>query len=85
VAKLPNEVDKRSSYIYLTALGQRTTNEIPDLLHEKLTNKLETLSGKELEKLKSAMALLVEFMEVENVDASPMITPGEKINLPDQS
>lgn len=80
VAKLPNEVDKRSSFIYLTALGEKTSNEIPDLLHEKLTKKLETLSDTELNKLKSAMSLLVEFMEVENVDASPMITPGEKIN-----
>lgn len=80
VAKLPNEVDKRSSYIYLTALGERTTNSIPDLLHEKLTKKLQTLSETELNNLQSAMSLLVKFMGVENIDASPLITPGEKIN-----
>lgn len=79
LAKLPNQTDKRSAYIYLTAIGEKTIHAIPDLLHEKLTNKLKSLSTEELEKLQGAMQLLVEFMEVENVDASPLITPGENI------
>jgi hypothetical protein len=52
---------------------------IPSLLHEKLTMKLKSLSNDDLESLQEAMALLVEFMEVEDVDASPLITSGENI------
>lgn len=79
LAKLPNQTDKRSTYIYLTAIGQKTVNSIPDLLHEKLTHKLKSLSPEELENLQKAMELLVEFMGAENVDASPLITPGDNI------
>lgn len=79
LAKLPNQKDKRSTYIYLTAIGEKMVNSIPDLLHEKLTQKLKSLSSEDLKNLQDAMSLLVEFMEVEDVDASPMITPGENI------
>lgn len=79
LAKLPNQSDKRSTYIYLTAIGEKMVSSMPDLLHEKLTKKLKSLSGKDLENLQQAMELLVEFMEVEDVDASPLIIPGEII------
>lgn len=82
LAKLPNQTDKRSAFIYLTAIGEKTVNSIPDLLHEKLTKKLKSLSSGDLENLQKAMELLVEFMGVEDVDASPMITPGENIVQP---
>ena len=79
LAKLPNQRDKRSTYIYLTAIGEKMVTSMPDLLHEKLTTKLKSLSGEDLENLQRAMELLVGFMEVEDVDASPLITPGESI------
>ncbi|MFZ9028924.1 MAG: MarR family winged helix-turn-helix transcriptional regulator [Crocinitomicaceae bacterium] len=79
LAKLPNTSDKRSTYIYLTAIGEKTVTSIPDLLHEKLTKKLKSLSDKDLNELQSSLALLISFMEVEDVDASPVITPGENI------
>lgn len=80
LAKLPNSTDKRSTYIYLTALGEKTVNSIPDLLHEKLTTKLKSLSDKDLEDLQSSLSLLISFMEVEDVDASPVITTNSDIN-----
>ncbi|MCG8574663.1 MAG: MarR family transcriptional regulator [Flavobacteriales bacterium] len=79
LAKLPHQSDRRSAYIYLTALGEKIVKSIPDLLHEKLTKKLEKLSEKDLENLQDSLSLLVGFMEVEDVDASPLITPGETI------
>ncbi len=79
LAKLPNKEDKRSSFIYLTAVGERVASSIPDLLHEKLSTKLKSLSKDELENLQNSLNVLVEFMEAENLDASPMITPGDHI------
>lgn len=79
LAKLPNQSDKRSTYIYLTAIGEKMVTSMPDLLHEKLTTKLKSLSDEDLNNLQGAMELLVGLMEVEDVDASPMITPGENI------
>ena len=79
LAKLPNKIDKRSTYVYLTAIGEKIVNSIPDLLHEKLTKKLKSLSNDDMEDLKKSMSLLVEFMEVGDIDASPLITTGENI------
>jgi len=79
LAKLPNQTDKRSTHIYLTALGAESVVSIPDLLHEKLTTKLKSLSTDDLESLQKAMELLVKFMEVEDVDASPLIVSGDNI------
>lgn len=79
LAKLPNQSDKRSTYIYLTALGEKMVTSMPDLLHEKLTKKLKSLSDTDLVNLQSAMELLVSLMGVEDVDASPLITPGDNI------
>lgn len=79
IAKLPNQGDKRSTNIYLTALGQKTVTAVPSLLHEKLSEKLKTLKENDLSNLKSALDLLVKFMEVENIDASPLIISDENI------
>lgn len=79
VAKLPNSGDRRSTDIYLTAVGLQTVNEIPALLHEKLSKKLEKLPLQNLKMLQDSLTTLVEFMEVEDVDASPLIIPDEKI------
>jgi DNA-binding MarR family transcriptional regulator len=79
VAKLPNEEDKRSVHIYLTALGDKVLSSIPDLLQDKLTQKLKELSNQDLASLQSSLDLLISFMGVENVEAAPVITPGENI------
>jgi DNA-binding MarR family transcriptional regulator len=79
IAKLPNQNDKRSSKIYLTALGEKAVNSVPDLMHEKLTRKLKDLSDAELTQVKQSLDILVNLMEVNSVDASPLVISDEKI------
>lgn len=78
-AKLPNSGDKRSVNIILTALGKEAVDSMPALLHEKLSLKLESLSENKLNELQNSLDILVGFMEVDNVDASPIIVSDEKI------
>jgi DNA-binding MarR family transcriptional regulator len=80
VARLLNPEDKRSSFIYLTALGDKIIKTIPNLLQDKLTLKLQELQPEELQQLQNSLALLVKFMGVEDLDASPLLTPEEHIN-----
>lgn len=80
IAKLPNQGDRRSTNIYLTALGMEQEKSVPALFHEKLTLKLKELSTENLANLQEALELLIEFMEVEEVDASPLVTPDSSIN-----
>lgn len=79
LAKLPNEGDRRSVFIYLTALGEKTIQSIPGVLHEKLEKKLKQLSEQELLDLQSSLNLLVNFMEVSDFDAAPLLTVETKI------
>lgn len=81
IAKLANQKDKRSTFIYLTALGEKTVNSIPALLHEKLSEKLKKLPKSDLSKVQNSLNLLVEFMGVEDLDASPLITSDGKIHF----
>jgi len=83
IAKLPNQEDKRSSKIYLTALGEKTVKSVPDLLHEKLTRKLKGLSNEELFQVKKSLDILVNLMEVNSIDASPLVISDEKIGSTD--
>jgi len=80
VARLLNPEDKRSSFIYLTALGDKIIKTIPNLLQDKLTLKLQELQPEELQQLQNSLALLVKFMGVEDLDASPLLTPEEHIH-----
>jgi len=80
VARLLNPEDKRSSFIYLTALGEKIIKTIPNLLQDKLTLKLQELQPEELQQLQNSLALLVKFMGVEDLDASPLLTPEEHIH-----
>jgi len=66
VARLLNPEDKRSSFIYLTALGDKIIKTIPNLLQDKLTLKLQELQPEELQQLQNSLALLVKFMGVED-------------------
>ncbi len=79
LAKLPNQGDRRSVYIYLTALGEKSILSIPGVLHEKLEKKLKSLPERELVDLQQSLSLLVAFMEVDDLDAAPMLTPEVKI------
>jgi len=80
VARLLNPEDKRSSFIYLTALGEKIIKTIPNLLQDKLTLKLQELQPEELQQLQNSLKLLVKFMGVEDLDASPLLTPEEHIH-----
>lgn len=79
LAKLPNQGDRRSVYIYITALGEKAINAIPGILHVKLEDKLKKLSEDELRTLQESLSRLVEFMEVDDFDAAPMLTTDVKI------
>lgn len=77
--KMPNHGDKRSVHIVLTAIGKESIEAIPMLFHEKLTTKLQNLPQNELLELQHSLDLIVKIMEVEDIDASPMIMQNQKI------
>lgn len=73
LARLPKSGDKRVVNIALTSAGDKLLSTIPSLLHEQLSEKLERLNDEELKMVESGLETLVKILEIEQVEASPMI------------
>jgi DNA-binding MarR family transcriptional regulator len=74
LARLPKSGDKRVVNIALTSSGDKLLGTIPSLLHEQLSEKLQKLDEPELQKVQQSLETLVKLLEIEEVEASPLIT-----------
>jgi len=81
VARLPNPEDKRTVFISLTANGAKLLEASPQLLHKRLSKKLEKLPPQQVEKINNALKILVESLEIQELAASPIITIEDPIYL----
>jgi len=79
VARLPKKADKRTTYIALTSLGAKLLEKIPSLLHERLSIKLEKLPKEKINELDDALNVLIHYLDISDVDASPMITVEDSL------
>ncbi len=77
VAKLPKASDKRVTLISLTANGMELLQSAPITFQQKLSEKLQALPPKKLQIIIEGIDLLTQIMEVEELDASPIITAEE--------
>ena len=73
IARLPKLGDKRVVNIALTSSGDELLNRIPSLLHEQLSKKLRQVDDKILARMEDSLDALVKLMEIQEVEASPMI------------
>ncbi|MCG8701223.1 MAG: MarR family transcriptional regulator [Bacteroidales bacterium] len=74
LARLPKSGDKRVVNIALTSAGDKLLGTIPSLLHEQLSEKLQKLDDDEIKKVEDSLNTLVTLLEIEQVEASPLIT-----------
>jgi DNA-binding MarR family transcriptional regulator len=74
LARLPKSGDKRVVNIALTSSGSKLLSKIPSLLHEQLSKKLKKLEDKRLIRVEESLDTLIQLLDIQNVDASPMIT-----------
>ena len=74
LARLPKTGDKRVVKIALTSTGDQLLSQIPLLLHSQLSEKLQVLDEEELKKVENSLDTLVTLLQIQKVEASPMIT-----------
>lgn len=74
LARLPKSGDKRVVNIALTSAGEKLLSTIPSLLHEQLSDKLKKLADSELRKVEESLNTLIRLLDIEQVEASPLIT-----------
>lgn len=80
VAKLPKQDDKRATYIILTAKGADLLHKSPPTLQEKLSQRLKKLTPSQIEELDKNIELLTLILNVEDMDAAPLLTIDEITN-----
>jgi DNA-binding MarR family transcriptional regulator len=73
LARLPKAGDKRVANIVLTSAGDELLKTIPPLLHEQLSERLRKLGKEELSTLETGLETLVALLDIEQIDASPII------------
>jgi DNA-binding MarR family transcriptional regulator len=78
VARSTKPDDKRASFIILTAKGADLINKYPPTLQEKLTQRLKKLSPDQIAELDRNIELLTVIMDVEDIDATPLLTVYSK-------
>lgn len=74
LARLPKTGDKRITLVSLTAAGMKLIDQSPELMHQRLSNKLSALSEQQLDSLKDSLHLLVQSFDLSDEPASPLIT-----------
>ena len=79
IARLPKKDDKRKTSIVLTSKSSVLLKKIPPLMHERLSRNLQTMSPADAEKINEALDLLIDYFDIENIDASPLITFEDEI------
>lgn len=77
VAKVPSQQDRRVLNVILTSKGLNILKDTPQLMHQRLSKKLEKLSAGQFKELESAFELLVKFMEIKDMEASALLTVDE--------
>ena len=83
VYKMTKPNDKRATYIILTAKGADLLHKSPPTLQEKLSQRLKKLTPEQIEELDRNIELLTLIMDVEDMDAAPLLTIDEITYLPE--
>ena len=85
VARLPKMGDKRITYVSLTSKGSKLLKEAPEILHDQLSKKIKSLPDQKLHAIKESLDIIISAMGIEAMDASPIVTIDDHLNLNSES
>ncbi len=77
--------DRRKVFVRLTEAGLTRIDNLPQPLHEQFLTRLEALDPVERLALLKALERIVELMDAEGMDASPMLTPELEVGQTGES
>ena len=80
LVRLPKQGDKRVVNISLTSKGVGLLKQIPPILHNQLTEKLKLLSDNKLQQIQESLQTLVCLLNIEEIEASPILTVEEPLH-----
>lgn len=71
IYRLPKGVDKRVNFITLTQEGKELIDQSPELIHDRVTRKLERFTDPELVRIQTAFELLFELLDLQEDNSAP--------------
>jgi DNA-binding MarR family transcriptional regulator len=77
VRRARESADRRKVLLHLTKEGERKLEEITPSLQDRFLYRLSSLDEAELQSLLEAMQNIVVMIEGTEIDASPILTPGD--------
>jgi len=80
IARLPDPNDKRSTPIVLTSKGNELIKKSNESLHERISRNLDRISDEEYLIIVQSFETITNFLNIEDVDAAPIITGPTDIN-----
>ena len=80
IARLPKSQDRRKNMIILTEKGANVIRRHPSILHEELLSKLDRMGEAAYEELKDAFLHIIDFLDIQNMDAAPIVAPGAEFD-----
>ena len=81
VARLPDPKDKRSTPIVLTSKGSGLLINTKESLHEKISKSLDKISEEEYQDILVSFETIINFLNIEHLDASPIIAGDTDLNI----
>lgn len=84
LARLPRLGDKRVVNIVLTSRGSKLLESVPPLLHEQLSRKLQFLDQQKISQISESLNILINMLDIQNLEASPVITIDEYMEDPER-
>lgn len=79
IARLPDPSDKRSTPIVLTSKGDELIKKTNLSLHERISKNLEAIDENEYQAILGSFQTIINFLNIDGLDASPIITGGSEI------
>lgn len=80
VKRIQSKEDKRVTWIIITTKGQRLAENAPAVLHDELARKLQHLPVDTQNKIRESLEVIVQSMNIDALDASPVITGSDPID-----
>lgn len=84
VRRAKGDTDKRKVYVYLTDDGQDVLDRAPMALHDRYSERFETLSDWEQHMVIAVLQRVAAMMDAEEIDAAPLLDIGHVHQVPKQ-
>lgn len=80
VTRLPKSGDKRVTYLTLTASGIKLLEATPNILHDRLAERLKSLRDDDRQMLSNALDIIISSMQISQIDAAPLLIADDPID-----